>query len=115
MRARHDPVSRTAQRALRAERRATAAPRRLEPPLGALDQNGRLDELQRMHHGLHLAAPDLLRAAALGERADRSDGLAVRLLLADRLEVAIEPPELGRELLLRPRAPRGHPLRRLLA
>src|SRR5712692_11760337 len=67
-----------------------------------------------MHDGLHLAAPDLLGAAALGERGDGTDGLRVRLLFQDRLEVAVQPAELGGERLLRCRAPRGHPLRRFL-
>src|SRR6266446_2161144 len=66
-----------------------------------------------MHHGLHLAAPDLLGAAALGERRDGANGLRVRLLLQDRLEVAVQAAELGGERLLRRRAPRGHSLRRL--
>jgi len=59
------------------------------------------------------AAPDLLGAAALGERRDGANGLRVRLLLQDRLEVAVQAAELGGERLLRRRAPRGHSLRRL--
>src|SRR5207244_6219340 len=73
VRARHDPGGRTgrAQRPLRAERSATLSGRsRLQLPLGALYQDGGLDELQRVHDGLHLAAPDLLGPAALGERGD---------------------------------------------
>src|SRR6266446_79126 len=66
-----------------------------------------------MHHGLHLAAPDLLGAAALGECRDGANGLRVRLLFQDRLEVAVQAAELGGERLLRRRAPRGHSLRRL--
>src|SRR6266571_6414926 len=78
MRTRHDPSGRTrrAEGPLRAEARRTP-PVRLEPPLGALYQDGRLDELQRMHDGRHLAAPDLLGAATLGERRDGADGLGV--------------------------------------
>src|SRR5437870_1752910 len=48
LRARHDPVGRTAQRTLRAECGATPSSR-LEPPLDALDQRGGLDELQGMY------------------------------------------------------------------
>src|SRR2546425_121347 len=59
MRTCHDPGSRASQRPLRAERRATP-PVRLELPLGALYQGGPLDQLQGVHDGLHLAAPDLL-------------------------------------------------------
>src|SRR3989442_1052347 len=56
MRAGHDPGGGTAQRPLCVERCVTPM-RRLELPLGALHQNGRVDELQGMHDGLHLAAP----------------------------------------------------------
>src|ERR1041385_624115 len=56
-----------AQRPLRAEGRAPAS-RGLEPPLDALDEHARFDELQRMHHRSHLAAPDLLGAAPFGGR-----------------------------------------------
>ena len=66
-----------------------------------------------MHHGLHLAASDLFGAAALGERRDRRDRLRIGLLLQDRLEVAVQPAELGGELLLRRGAAGGHALRRL--
>src|SRR5712691_10485245 len=64
--------------------------RGLELPLGALHQDGRLDELQRMHDGLHLAPPDLFGPAPLGERRDGTDGLRVALLLEDRLEVPVQ-------------------------
>ena len=67
-----------------------------------------------MHHRLHLTASDLLGAAALGRRRDRRDPLRVVLLLQDRLEVSVQPAELGGELLLRRRAPRRDTLRRLL-
>src|SRR3989442_7922493 len=67
-----------------------------------------------MHDGLPRAAPDLLGAAGLGEGGDGANGLRVRLLFQDRLEVAVQPAELGGERLLRGRAPRGHPLRRFL-
>src|SRR3989442_881863 len=73
---------------------------RLDLPLGALDQDGRLDELQGMDDGLDLAAPDLLGAATLGERGDRANRLRVGLLPEDRLEIAIEPPKLEGELFL---------------
>src|SRR6266849_1768193 len=113
---RHDPGGRTAQGPLRAEGRATRTGwGRLELPLGALHQDGRLDELQGMHDGLHLAAPDLFGAATLGERRDRSNGLRVGLLFEDRLEVAVQPSQLGGELLLRRGTARSDPLRRLLA
>src|SRR2546422_1612233 len=67
-----------------------------------------------LFRSLHLAAPDLLGAAALGECGDGANGLRVRLLFQDRLEVAVQPAELGGERLLRCRPPRGHPLRRFL-
>ena len=67
-----------------------------------------------MYHRLHLTASDLLGAAALGRRRDRRDPLRVALLLQDRLEVSVQPAELGGELLLRRRAPRRDTLRRLL-
>src|SRR5207244_4419873 len=82
------------------ERRATP-PVRLELPLGALYQDGGLDELQGMHDGLYLAAPDLLGAATLGERGDGSNRLRIGLLLEDRLEVPVQAAELGSKLLLR--------------
>src|SRR3989442_2397444 len=112
VRACHAPGSRTAEGPLRADRRGTP-PSRLELPLGALHQDGCLDELQGMHDGLHLAAPDLFGTATLGERRDGSDGLRVGLLLEDRLEVPVQPAELGGNRLLRRGTPRGHPLRRL--
>src|SRR2546425_27153 len=112
MRTCHDPGSRASQRPLRAERRATP-PVRLELPLGALYQGGPLDQLQGVHDGLHLAAPDLLGSATLGERGDGSNGLRIGLLFEDRLEVPVQAAELGSKLLLRRGAPRGDPLRRL--
>src|SRR5438046_7388373 len=66
-----------------------------------------------MHDGLHLAAPDLLGAATLGQRRHRANGLGVRLLLEDRLEVPVQATELGSQGLLRGRASRRDPLRRL--
>src|SRR2546422_1022488 len=91
---REQPGRHTTERPLRAERRPTPA-RRLELPLGALYEDGRVDELQRMHDRLHLAAPDLLGAASLGEGCDGCNSLRIGLLLQDRLEVAIQPAELG--------------------
>src|SRR6266571_2439575 len=73
---REQPGRHTTERPLRAERRPTPA-RRLEPPLGALYEDGRVDELQRMHDGLHLATPDLLGAATLGERCDGCNSLRI--------------------------------------
>src|SRR4029077_16935116 len=67
-----------------------------------------------MHDGLHLTAPDLLGAAALGECGNGANGLRVRLLFQDRLEVAGKAAELGGQGLLRRRASRGDPLRRFL-
>ena len=101
------------ERTLSAEGRMTSL-RRLEPPLGALHQDGRLDELQRMHDGLHLAAPDFLGAATLRERRHGSNGFGVGLLCQDRFEVAVQSAKLGGERLLRRGAPRGDPLGRLL-
>src|SRR5881296_738288 len=114
MRTRKQPSGPAAERPLRAEGRATPVCR-LELPLGALHQDGRLDELQRMHDGLHLAAPDLFGATPLGERRDGADGLRVALLLQNRLEVSIQPGEFGGEPLLRRRTSRGDALRRLVA
>src|SRR6266545_2904465 len=99
------------ERPLRRECRVTP-PRRFEPPLGALHQYAGLDELQRMHHGLYLAAPDLFSPAPLGERRDGANALRVALLLEDRLEVAVQAAELGGKLLLRRGAARGDPLGR---
>jgi len=82
-------------------------------PLGALHQDGRLDELQRMHDGLHLAAPDLLGPATLGKRRDGADGLRVGLLFEDRLEVPVQAAQLASKLLLRRGASRADPRRRL--
>src|SRR3989449_2420464 len=76
VRTRHGPGGRTGQRPLRAERRPTPA-RRLELPLGALYEDGRVDELQRIHDGLHLATPDLLGAATLGKRCDGCNSLRI--------------------------------------
>src|SRR5437667_317311 len=105
LRARHDPVGRTAQRTLRAECGATPSSR-LEPPLDALDQRGGLDELQGMYDRLHLAASDLFSPPTLGERCDGPKGLRVRLFFQDRLEIPIEPRELEGEVLLGHRPPR---------
>src|SRR2546425_941018 len=112
MRTCHDPGGRAgrSQGPLRAERRATP-PVRLELPFGALYQDGRLDELQGMHDGRHLAAPDLLGPATLGERGDGSNGLGIGLLLEDRLEVPVQAAELGSKALLRRGAPRCVALR----
>src|SRR5882672_804532 len=106
VRTRRDPGGRTRQRPLRVEGRMTPVPG-LELPLGALYQDGRLDELQRMHYGLHLAAPDLFGAAARGQCGDGANGLRVGLLFQDRLEVAVQATQLGSKALLRRRAPRG--------
>src|SRR5207302_221199 len=69
------PAGHAAESAPRGERRA-APLAGFEPPLGALHQHGRLDELQRMYHRLHLTASDPLGAAATsastGTPADRS-------------------------------------------
>src|SRR2546422_9740092 len=108
---REQPGRHTTERPLRAERRSTPA-RRLELPLGALYEDGRVDELQRMHDGLHLATPDLLGAATLGKRCDGCNSLWIGLLLKDRLEVPVQSAELGGELLLRGSAAPGHPLGR---
>src|SRR2546422_750645 len=112
MRTREQPGRPTTERPLRAERRATPR-RRLELPPGALHQDGRLDELQRMHDGLHLAAPDLLGPATLGKRRDGADGLRVGLLFEDRLEVPVQAAQLASKLLLRRGASRADPRRRL--
>src|SRR2546422_6020844 len=108
---REQPGRHTTERPLRAERRPPPA-RRLELPLGALYEDGRVDELQRMHDRLHLAAPDLLGAASLGEGGDGCNSLRIGLLLQDRLEVPVQSAELGGELLLRGSAARGHLLGR---
>jgi len=113
MRAGDRPGSFTAQRPLRAERGCPPV-RRLHAPLSVLHQHAGMDELQRMHHRLHLAAPDLLGAAPLGERRDGSDGVGVRLLLEDRLEIPIQPAQLDDKPLLRRRAPHCDSLGRLL-
>src|SRR2546430_13096067 len=116
--ARYDRGSCTsrAQRPLRAERGAALAGRsRLQLPLGALYQDGGLDELQRVDDGLHLAAPDLLGPPALGERGDGLHRFRVGLLFQDRLEVAVQSPELGGQLPLRQGAARGDPLGGLVA
>src|SRR5207253_976727 len=67
-----------------------------------------------MYHGLHLAASDLLSAPTLGERGDGADRLRVGLLLQDRLEVAVQPAELGGKLLLREGAARSDAFGRLV-
>src|SRR2546422_6506935 len=46
----------------------------------------------------------LLGAATLGQRRHRANGLGVRLLLEDRLEVPVQATELGSQGLLRGRA-----------
>src|SRR3989441_1418311 len=112
MRTREQPSRPTTERPLRAEGRATPMCR-LELPLGALHEDGRLDELQRMHDGLHLAAPDLLGAATLGERGDGANAFRIGLLFENRLEVPVQAAEVGGERLLRRGAPRRDPLRRL--
>src|SRR2546429_3004081 len=112
IRTREHPSRPTTEGPLGAERRA-APVRGLELPLGALHQDSRVDQLQRMHDGLDLAAPDLLGAATLGQRRHRANGLGVRLLLEDRLEVPVQATELGSQGLLRGRASRRDPLRRL--
>src|SRR5438552_8128669 len=113
MRTRQQTGGLATERPLSAESRATPVCR-LELPLGALHQDARLDELQRMHDGLHLAPPDLFRSAPLGERRDGCDGLRVGLLCQNRLEIPVQPRELGGKRLFRGGPPRGHPLRRLL-
>src|SRR5438309_1454724 len=67
-----------------------------------------------MDDGLHLAAPDLLGPPALGERGNGSHGIRVGLFFQDRLEVAVQPPELGGKLPLRQRAARGDAVGRLV-
>src|SRR2546427_4521930 len=67
-----------------------------------------------MHGRPHLAAPDLFGPAPRGESRDRADGLLARLLLEDRLEVPLEPGELGGKLARGRGASRGYPLRRLV-
>src|SRR5690348_9184377 len=64
VRARIRPIS--TERPLCAEARLPSSIG-LEQPFTALDHDARFDELQRMHDGPHLAAPDLLRSASLGE------------------------------------------------
>src|SRR6267143_2253814 len=51
-----------------------------------------------MHGRPHLTAPDLFGPAPRGESRDRADGLLAGLLLEDRLEVPLEPGELGGKL-----------------
>ena len=58
MSTREQPGRLATERPLRLEARMTPM-RRRELPLGALHQDGCLDELQGMHDGLHLAASDL--------------------------------------------------------
>src|SRR5438477_284421 len=113
MRTRHGPRGGTAQGALRAER-PPPPPRRLELPLRPLHHDGGLDELHGMHGRPHLTAPDLFGPAPRGESRDRADGLLARLLLEDRLEVPLEPVELGGKLARGRSASRGYPLRRLV-
>src|SRR5882762_2343813 len=113
MRTRHGPRGGTAQGSLRAER-PPPPPRRLELPLRPLHHDGSLDELHGMHGRPHLTAPDLFGPAPRGERRDRADGLRARLLLEDRLEVPLEPGELGGKLARGRGASRGYPLRRLV-
>ena len=84
-------------------------------PFGALDQDGGLDQLQRVHDGLHLAAPDLLGPPALGERGDGLHRFRIGLLFQDRLEVAVQSPELGGKLPLRQGAARDDALGGLVA
>src|SRR2546426_9614197 len=67
-----------------------------------------------MHGRPHLTAPDLFGPAPRGESRDRADGLLARLLLEDRLEVPLEPGELGGKLARGRGASRGYPLRRLV-
>src|SRR6266566_3690784 len=113
MRTREQPGRHATERPLRRECRVTLpGGRRLELPLGALHQDGRLDELQGMHYGLYLAAPNLFSPATLGERRDGADGLRVGLFFEDRLEVPVQPFQLGGERLLRRGAARDHPLGR---
>src|SRR2546428_7976526 len=67
-----------------------------------------------MHGRPHLTAPDLSGPAPRGESRDRADGLLAGLLLEDRLEVPLEPGELGGKLARGRSASRGYPLRRLV-
>src|SRR5216110_1855047 len=67
-----------------------------------------------MHGRPHLTAPDLFGPAPRGESRDRADGLLAGLLLEDRLEVPLEPVELGGKLARGRSASRGYPLRRLV-
>src|SRR5438445_2379738 len=67
-----------------------------------------------MHGRPPLAAPDLFGPAPRGESRDRADGLLAGLLLEDRLEVPLEPGELGGKLARGRGAARGYPLRRLV-
>src|SRR2546423_15411732 len=67
-----------------------------------------------MHGCPHLTAPDLFGPAPRGESRDRADGLLAGLLLEDRLEVPLEPGELGGKLARGRGASRGYPLRRLV-
>src|SRR3989449_9393437 len=67
-----------------------------------------------MHGRPHLTAPDLFGPAPRGESRDRADGLLAGLLLEDRLEVPLEPGELGGKLARGRGASRGYPLRRLV-
>src|SRR5258706_11616883 len=67
-----------------------------------------------MHGRPHLTAPDLFVPAPRGESRDRADGLLAGLLLEDRLEVPLEPGELGGKLARGRGASRGYPLRRLV-
>src|SRR3989449_11451825 len=67
-----------------------------------------------MHGRPHLTAPDLFGPAPRGGRRDRAVGLLARLLLEDRLEVPLEPVELGGKLARGRGASRGYPLRRLV-
>src|SRR3989440_8053206 len=67
-----------------------------------------------MHGRPHLTAPDLLGPAPRGEARPRPVGLLAGLLLEDRLEVPLEPGELGGKLARGRGASRGYPLRRLV-
>src|SRR5258706_9871310 len=67
-----------------------------------------------MHGRPHLTAPDLFVPAPRGESRDRADGLLAGLLLEDRLEVPLEPGELGGKLARGRGASRGYPLGRLV-
>src|SRR2546428_7793363 len=67
-----------------------------------------------MHGPPPLTGPDLFGPAPRGESRDRADGLLARLLLEDRLEVPLEPVELGGKLARGRSASRGYPLRRLV-